>query len=365
MPHLAIGQENTAAILALYAVDANGFLYNPASVEFRIVELASGTQVFPASGLEDVTEFGTATGIFPAWDVALDQGWTPAAGTTPAAHRIDWTFLDTDGVTERSWSQEFDVTEEGTGIPFWTYVSPLDVRNEGVTRSQLSNERLVSLIKRVQAYIERVARQPFRPVRHTLMMDGNGSPTLFLNVPIIGIERLRANYSTADLAASSFRVYASTALAEDGGWLPHDNRRNPKIRLLTDMSTGIYSGVYGGVGRFGVGTQPHEIKGVFGYVEANGQTPELIKNAALRLVLANTPLLTVGGSTSSEATAGPIKSEKTDRHEIVYADSGSSVGPDLGSALATSREVEEILASYRGPVGIGAPATMWSQVIGL
>lgn len=365
MPHLARGQTNNARILALHAVDSSGHLYNPDSVEFRVFDPA-GTQVFPASGWEDVTSYGTATGVFPAWDTTAGAGWTVDAAADLGKWSIEWAFLDSDGTTERTWTQEFWVSEADTDFPFWSYVSPNEVRAEGVDASQLSASRLVALLRRVQDYIERACRQPFRPVRAQIKVDGHGAPTLFFSVPIVGIESLIANFGSAALPTSAYRVYSCPALGDDPGWAPGDNRRNPRIALVSELTGralgagGIFATVRGAGGRFAAGAQAHTVTGVWGFLERDGATPQLIRDAALRLILANTPLLEVGGSAPASVPAGPITSERTDRHEISYADNSStSAGPALGSALATSREVEEILHLYRGPIVMGAPANSW------
>lgn len=358
MPYLAREQENLSSILGLYAVDSSGHLYDPVSVEFRVVDISTGLQVFPAAGLEDVTVEGkVGTGRWYAYDTVLTEGFTPEVTYTVGAHRIDWTYTDSDGTTVRTWSQDFDVSESGTGIPYWTYLSPNRVRAEGIDSTDLSDARLLGLIKTVQQHIERVARQPFRPIPLTFRVDGSGSTLLPLAVPIIGIESLKVNHATQVMDPTAYRVYFNPTTALDPGWGVKDYRRNPKIVMANEFTPSPFStgGVFGAA-RFAPGAQPHELIGTFGFLEADGSTPALITKVALLLVLANTPLLEAG-SGSGAAPGGPVISDRTDRHEVKFAaPSGSAV---LSSAMNTSAEIEDILRHYRAPIGMASPATRW------
>jgi len=368
VPHLARGQENQPSILGLYAVDASGHLYDPVSVEFRVIDLSTGTQVFPGAGLEDVTAEGRVSkGIFYAVDTVLDVGWTPEVTATVGAHRIEWTYTDADGTTVRTWFLDFDVSEVGTGVPYWAYLSPVTVRNEGIDATELSDARLVALIKRVQQHIERVARQPFRPIVETFRLDGSGSALLPLAVPVIGINTLKINHSAQVLDPSGYRVYFNPTTRADPGWMSKDYRRNPKIVMTTEFTPSPFNtaGLFGSnrlaPARFQPGAQPHELSGVFGYLEGDGTTPAPIAHVALLLALANTPLLEAGSGGGS-GPGGPVIRERTDRHEVEYArPSGSAV---LSSAWNTSPEVEDTLRHYRAPIGMASPASRFDTARG-
>ena len=357
MPHLAREQANLPAILGLYAVDSSGHLYDPDSVEFRVVDISTGLQVFPASGLEDVTAEGVGTGRFYAYDTLLSVGFTPEVTYTVGAHRIDWTYTGSDGTTVRTWSQEFDVSESGTGLPYWTYISPNRVRAEGIDSTELPDARLLVLIARVQQHIERVARQPFRPIPLTLAIDGSGSTLMSLAVPIIGIESLKVNHATQAMDTTAYRVYFTSTTDVDPGWGVKDYRRNPKIVMANEFTPSPFStgGIFGAA-RFAPGAQPHEVIGTFGFLERDGTTPALITQAALLLILANTPLLEAGAG-GSAAPGGPVISDRTDRHEVKFAaPAGSAV---LSSAMNTSGEIEDIIRHYKAPIGMASPATRW------
>jgi len=361
MPYLAVGQENTRLLLALRVVDATGHLYNPTSVKFFIKRLSDGVQVFPTpSGSEDVTHYGQGVGVFPAWNTTANTGWKPTTPFTVGAHQIVWKYADPDGVAILEWRQIFNVVAAGLGLPYWTYIDPIEVRAEGITPAQLSDARMLVLLRRAQNYIERACRQPFRPTELTLKVDGPEAEVVHLGVPIIGVEHVKINDSTILLDKSCYRVYFTSTLDQYGGWSPEDNLHNPRIRMTApSVADSIYrqgggSARYTRPGRFAVGAQNQEIKGIFGALGPDGCTPELIRYAMLRLIYANTEPLIPG---VVPAPQGDIASESTDRHSISY---GTDSGAAPYAALSTCSEVEEIIRSHRAPIGISAPAPAWT-----
>lgn len=360
MPYLAIDQENTGAHLALFAVDDDGYLYDPATVEVLIQDLSTGSavQVYPASGYEDITSGGKVSkGHWYAYDTGTSLGWTPSGNE--GKHRIKWRFTSADGTETRTWQQDFYVAASGLDAPYWTYISPNEVRAEGLTTAQCSDARLIDLILRAQDYIDASTRQMFRPVPQTLKMDGPESHTMHLNLPIVGLEFIKANSSTTALAQSSVAVYVTTALAAGRHPFQKDYRRNPKLSLKADLS--LYSGAFvHDTGVFAVGRRNQTIKGVYGFLEADGTTPALIAHAMLRLVYGTATALTISASSSSGSTAGPIRRERVDRHEVEYVDKTTT----STTALSGSPEVEEIIQRYRAPIIIGAvPPRTASRVV--
>jgi hypothetical protein len=358
MPHLAIGQQNHRDILALYTVDRYGMLYTPEAVDVEI-ETEDGTTVFSA----DQTDHAADTGVYPLWDPDTDAGWEPTDDLETGLYVARWSYLDTDGETSRSFTQSFYIDEQGMELPFWTYVSPYELREEGLCAEDADNKKLLSLIRRVQQYIEHETRQPFRPVARTLQLDGDNSESLLLGVPIIGIEYVKINNSNLELDSSSYRVYnIRTTENASLGYDLDERHQNPKISL--NGANRGESPIYWGNGNtdgyssmvFAAGHQNQEVKGIFGYLEADGTTPELIKYAMKRLIYANAEQL-VAGVGGASAVAGPILEETTDRHSIVY---GRNAQLSNYGALAMSAEVQQILRKYKAPIALGAPAPRWT-----
>jgi hypothetical protein len=349
MPYLAQSQPNRVEILALFAIDSKGFLYDPDSVEFRVLDPDGAESItwtdVTSSGRKDV-------GVYYA-------PFTPASDAAIGTWSIEWRWTDADDPdVEQSWAQAFDIYTAGFGIPYWTYVTPRQIRAEGVDTTDLPDLRMVDLIKLAQSFIERGCRQPFRPVRRAIDFDGNGSALWLAPMPILGLEYLRINRSTLDLDHDQFAVYFSPCFGTDPGYLPKDNRRNPRVKLVRGLSPSPFRAGriidQGQTGRFLNGAKAHTLKAVWGFLEPDGTTPLHIQSAALRLVLATSVLMQPG---PPMAPAGPITREVTDTHEIDYADR-SWVYP----ALATSPEVEDIIQRYRAPLALGAPATTWGNV---
>jgi len=362
VPYICRSQINSTELLTLYAVDDDGILYDPETVEFRIWDRTGNVQVFPATGYEDVTTVGRfGVGSFRAYDTGTSDGWAPASGATIGPYRIDWRFTDSvDETITRTWSQRFDVVDVGLELGYWTYLSPSRVRAEGVDSGMLPDDRLLDLIVRAQQYIERECRQAFRPIRQTLKFDGNGGVMIPFSIPIIGVEAVYVNDSDTELPTTSYAVYAYPSLKSDPGPRSPDSRRNPKITMKTRASASPFRP--GGVflasplaGRLLPGPQMHQVPGVYGFLEADGTTPKLIEDAMLRVVLATAVMMDIGPGNQGGSVSGPITSEKTDQHEISYGFSYTAGSSD--SPLATSPEVLEILRRYRAPIGIASPAS--------
>lgn len=347
MPHLAINQANTAAILALFAVSPTGYLYAPTTVQFVILSSA-GTQVWPASGRLSGTLVDV--GVYSA-------GFTPNAAGLGAGqdYVIKWFYTSSDGDSELEWPLSFGVVSAGLAMPYWSYINPQRLRDEGLTSAKMSDARLIQMIKTCQQYIERRCRQPFRPIRYTQKMGGVTGHTLFFSIPIVGIESVSLYTSVID--QGTFAVFFIPTHNTDPGWLPEDNRANPKIRLAEEP--GLFSGGttlqrYGSVP---LGAKNITVKGVWGCLEPDGSTPDAIQTAMLYMIMANANKLPAGEATTS--ASGVIIRERTDRHEVEFA------APAAGSVMTAapfvkSTEAEELLRIWRGPILIDAPRD-WMQ----
>jgi len=142
------------------------------------------------------------------------------------------------------------------------YVTVQDVRDEGLTDiTKYPDKKVVDYIRTWQELLDRACRQWFESRTLTLLLDGNDSDTLFFGVPIISVEHLKLNGSTAALDASLYKVYSEKSYP--------DNRRNPKISLVSpDAVRDIYTAplTYGRL-KFHLGRKNQEVKGAFGYVE--------------------------------------------------------------------------------------------------
>jgi hypothetical protein len=354
MPHLGNSEENTHEILALHAVNREGQLFDPTLVEFVVYDWDSGSrvQVFPSSGREDVSAEGDYTGVFPAKDIALDIGITPGTSwgsVNEGKHSIKWWYTDPDTSTATIiWEQVFYISAVDLAMGVWSYVSPNELRTEGLSAVTVPDAWMLELLIYAQTLIDRRCRQPFRPVYETFKMDGTGSTRIHLPVPIIGIDHLKVNASTQELGTGSWHAYASPINRKGPTWLAKDWRRNPKIEMTASPS--IYEGgAFGHPGIFSEGAANQDIAGVFGFLEPDGTTPAPIRRATMAMVFSMAERLTAGSSSSS-SSSGTLKKLTVDRHSQEWDTASSSVG--LTDALALTPEIEAIIRNYRAPISI-------------
>lgn len=88
------------------------------------------------------------------------------------------------------------------------------------------------------------------------------------------------------------------------------------------------------------------VVGWFGFLEPNGETPLMIREAALELLINTYKGVKVNGT--KPMSYGPNRRLRVDRHEQEWF-AGDVV---RSFALTTSQEVEEKLAMYRAPIAI-------------
>lgn len=357
MPHICTGEENNIDMLILPAVDRAGQLYDPATVEYEVYEgdpadLAA-TKVYPPAGRVDMAGEQTHPGIYVAWDTTNDHGLKPGtswAATEGALHFIRWYFADEDApATIHTWDQPFYVEAAGLELGFWSYVSPTEIRGEGLSASSVSDAWLLKLMRRAQALVDRKCRTPFRPVYHDFLVNAHDDSQLRLPMPIVGIEEILSNYSTQALDTDSYHVYANPVTRRRPGPVPVDYRKNPRVHMTSQPSIYRAGVAWGRRGLFVDEPAAHRVKGLFGYLEPNGATPELITRAMMELVFKTAERFTAGNSSPSVAN-GPLKWLKVDRHEQEWDNAASSVG--LTSALAMTPAVEEILNLYKMPMAM-------------
>ena len=163
--------------------------------------------------------------------------------------------------------------------------------------------------------------------KRELIVNFEGAYTRMVHfpVPIIEVNSIKLNDETDVFDAASYIVYASRTLPDD--------RNNPKIKIKT-------------YDRF-LKEKLTAIDGAWGYLEPDGSTPVLVKNAIARLVMMDI------STDPTQLTTSPIKSEKTDLHEIQYAVSATSIASEQNSGRTGDAEVDRIIQLYKAPLSIG------------
>lgn len=367
MPALVRGEANDQNTLNWF-ITIMGDLNDAFEVGFRIVDIVSGlpgTQIFPTTPgeYEDVTDapghFGT--GRYYAYDNGAATPWTPSDAASLGTHRIFWRWKIEEFAPYQTGAEDFEVLAAAGVPPSETYCTVQDIRDEGITETMASDAKVLSYIVTWQQFIDRACRQWFVPKPLTILTDGNDGDTLWFGIPIIELDYLKLNGSTAELSTDHYLVYSSRSYPDD--------RRNPRIKLIApQLHRDIYTAplTYGQL-KFHRGHQNQEIKGTFGFVEEDGSVPDLIKRALCKLVVEKLshPIYVPPGETpgvpSPPPILGPLISEKTDGHERKWASSGGAVSkqaPGL-AGLTDDQEILDIIRLYRAPLGVATPAG-WS-----
>lgn len=350
---LARGQTNTTRLLRLFVHD-HGLLADAYEVGFQVWDVTAGypgSQVFPLTGWEDITTLGRfGLGSYYAFDSSTGAGWAPPGAGSTGRHLVRWRFKRTDGSPYETLEQYFDVLDVPCGEDIYCLVS--DLRDEGLESSVVPDRRVLDAIRTWSRAIDRVCRQFFSPRQLTVLWDGTDSDTSFFSVPLVAVESLYLNESTAALDTGSYRVYSAFPYPDD--------RRNPRVKLCYG-GRDIFSGIRGGRMLFDKGRQNQSIVGVWGFVEEDQTPPPLVRRAALKLASEKltSPVLSGGdsGTMPVPSILGPVVEEWTDGHKLKYAEPGGSISgrrPGL-SGLTNDAEVLDILKLYKGPMGVEVP----------
>jgi len=241
------------------------------------------------------------------------------------------------------------------------YATVADARAEGVPNS-ITPEAIQKQLDKWSEFIDAATKQWFEPRAKSLCLDGNDSRVLFLPVPIIQIDALYLNNSPDPSDPTHYSVYNRRDSERD-------DRRNPMVKLTSPGMTVYDSPDFRSAARFCVGEQNQRLEGVFGFVEEDGTTPALIKEAVLRLTIkrlqSGTTLWDQTGGGGTPAGGGLILSETTDGHTITYhAFTTTPSKPGL-NGITNDPEVDRIIDLYRGPIkiastpGRGGPDRRW------
>jgi len=361
MPSLSRGQENLPSIINWF-LTVNGVLTDAYAIEYRIFDITGGlpgTQIFPsiAGTYEIVTNAPGkfSTGSYYAYNNSAAKGWTPSLTEPIGTHRIEWRWKMSAGSMWQADFEDLEILVESSGSSVETYISIQDVRDEGLTQAQYSDAKVLSYIETWQAFLDRACRQWFIPKTLVLKVDGTDSDSIHLGVPIISIDYIKINDSTTNLSTDLYRVYSEIVYP--------DNRRNPRIKLVRNNDNlSIYESPIGyGELKFRKGRKNQEIKGNFGFVEADGSVPKLIKRALLKLVIEKLTKPVYGplpSGVTPPSSISAILEETTDGHKIKY-DSASVATKSGISGMTSDQEILDIIKLYRAPLGVATPAN-WS-----
>jgi len=247
------------------------------------------------------------------------------------------------------------------------YITIEDVRAQGFTDPPYSDAQVIDAIETATAIIDTVTGKWFEPRTRTFKLDGRidvRGVDLLLKIPIIAATKLTIDDEEQNL--EDFIVY-NRHLTQ--GLSNPDDRYNPHIAWDDHYALLPPYPVRIGFGEpFLTGRQLIELEGIFGWTELGasdpvgettpgsqvplsyGDTPKLIKRAALMLVADNIEPIADGGTIGP---SGPVTKEKTRDQEVTFA-SGSKTATAAAYSLTGNVRVDAMLMAFQAPLGLGA-----------
>lgn len=209
------------------------------------------------------------------------------------------------------------------------YASVNDMRAEGVTQAQATDERLEQLIDEASRGIDAATGQFFAPRERSFQLDGRGTPTLELPVPIIRLDDLSIDGVPVPLMPSTLLVSgAPVQPGFDGAYIAFRYGR-----------------------AFPRGRKNIEVAGLWGYTEDDGtdtgRTPLEIRRACMMLVIRMLPLLADTDATEDARGRWRIVEERT--RDQSYKLDRIAPGPLTGEP-----DIDRILLRYRRLFAMGA-----------
>jgi len=185
-------------------------------------------------------------------------------------------------------------------MPILPYVTVAEVRAEGVTAGMATDARIEQMVALAQAYFEAQTLMFFN-LREamSIRLDGTGSPVLELPAPAQVVTSVTVDGQTVTEVIDPSNPPSTGAFVnyndreEDDYWFPRlEMYGGPLTRLERAFYYGSSNQPYTSNVRstWPWGKKNVLVVGDFGFVEEDGSTPMLVKNAIIRLTI---PRLTI------------------------------------------------------------------------
>jgi hypothetical protein len=209
------------------------------------------------------------------------------------------------------------------------YASVADLRDEGVSVAQASDDRLLALLDEASRAIDSFTGWFFEPRTLTLRLDGRGTPSIEPPVPPIELPALSVGGSAVSVVPEDLVIVG--APVQPGFDAPRITRTRKRV--------------------FPKGPGNVEATGIWGYTEndgtPHGRTPLEIRRACMLLVLRwLSPL--AEGDTEARSRWRIIEERTRDQSYKLDRVSGG------GSTFTGDPDIDGIVARYRRPPGLGA-----------
>lgn len=288
---------------------------------------------------------------------------------TDAGTRVDlvadqsvYEYIDTTAPTSSYWYKtsyfhsstllESSLSGPIQGIDVGLYCTIQDLRDEGITETELTDERALTLLWGWQLWFEDKTGLVFKSVEAEMELDGDGSRMLLLPLPIIECTALYVNDDFVNAVNEDrYVVYNKNNTIQD-------DRRNPHIMLKRTTGMSSIFTTSGSASVFSIGDRNQKVVGTFGYVEDDGSVPYPVKQAIMVLVTASKELLPDGEL--DQFAFGRKVEEVTDRHRVEYSDLYNRLKTWAPTGITI---VDDALRKYRAPMRIAAPRTMARLIV--
>lgn len=244
-----------------------------------IVTLPDGTavdvdsisfEIFSVDGDGVETEQVSSTPATRSEEGVYYAEWVVPSDEPLGDHIIRWTWELNSGSETQTEDISFDVLAATTATDTETispalYLTVDEMMDEiTVLAERPAEAKLLLKIKLAQKYIEKITGQFFN--QRTLTLNLNGSGNYLLKLPFPIIELTKIEFKNSD---GSYTEYELSYFEVFNRYLP-DDRTYPKI----ESDTYIFPEEKNNI----------RLTGSFGYVESDGSTPELIKEALKMIV---------------------------------------------------------------------------------
>lgn len=333
MARLGRGQSSSCAhpVLDLYT-SVDGRLVDVVELAFEVFDLSATT---PGTAPRVVSPYRALDPANACPDGArLERGhyaadWTAPGDEPLGTHEVRWHFRVAPGAPEYTFVEEFEVVPVVPELPGAGYCSVADLRAEGVTEHQASDQRLGALIEEASRTIDHLTGWWFEPRWRRLHVDGRGTPSIEPPVPPIRLERILIYGYPLSFREEAFDVRGAPV---------RPGFDAPLIR----RTRGLFPRVPASV----------ELEGVFGYTEedgtAFGRTPLQIRRACILLVIRLLPRLGDIDAVDDARNRWRVVAEKTRDQSYTLAP------PRREGELTGDTAIDDILARYMRPAGLGA-----------
>ena len=195
-----------------------------------------------------------------------------------------------------------------------SYCTIEDIRAEGISEEDYSDDQLEELIAVSCNFIDGITGQWFEPREKVIRIDGRGGQNLVLPVFLSNVDYVKIGLDYID----DYVLYNRM-----------EDRAYPKIFRCSGWPKG----------RLNI-----EVSGTWGYVEEDGSAPPAIRWAAMKLAIYNFPALSDTEAQEEKNLHGLLVSETTDGHS--YALSNEAVSSLSSEAITGDTEIDQILKSY-------------------